>query len=382
MMLWSNNIIAVALPLFLVVTTRMEPAKAFNGPNLQRFLPTSIHWNNRRPLPALTSKQQQQKFFVLEEEGARYNPYHFALYASADGELEPDSWKVDTSDVMYDAQQGGRKSIILSTYKEWCEKFNKEFNEDRFAIFKDNFEKVQAYNSKIKNLNKKRLELNEYADLTPLEYERFMASNKSKSSKPTPKSDEEQDNGKEETPPSTTEDDDIVDQLSNEDKSIHAAYLEWCEKFQKEYDFENRFGIFKSNYVQAASYQAKTGKAMTLNAYADLSVEEYKAQILKDQQRGSSATTSANPTTATSAGIPSRGGTGVAKEAAAVAAIRFQPLGRGPSKSSVNPQGTLTSVDPEVPENIVQTYKEWCQFYGKSYDSNRLRKVRIRDEEG
>ena len=33
----------------------------------------------------------------------------------------------------------------------------------------------------------------------------------------------------------------------------------------------------------------------------------------------------------------------------------------------------MGSVDPEVSESIVQTYRQWCKYYDKSFDSRRLK---------
>jgi len=68
---------------------------------------------------------------------------------------------------------------------------------------------------------------------------------------------------------------DLTDGLAREAR-IRSAYLQWCKDNEKEPD-EDRFPTFSSNFLAMEEYAAEAGKEMSLNAYADMTEEEYLA---------------------------------------------------------------------------------------------------------
>mmetsp|Transcript_13694 Transcript_13694/g.33171 ORF Transcript_13694/g.33171 Transcript_13694/m.33171 type:complete len:704 (+) Transcript_13694:86-2197(+) len=56
---------------------------------------------------------------------------------------------------------------------------------------------------------------------------------------------------------------------------IRLAYKEWCEYYGKQSD-ESRLEIFAKNFADAKEFYKESGRALLLNEYADLTVNEYK----------------------------------------------------------------------------------------------------------
>lgn len=67
----------------------------------------------------------------------------------------------------------------------------------------------------------------------------------------------------------------LTDGLAREAR-IRSAYLQWCKDYDKEPD-EARFPTFSSNFLAMEEYAGEAGKEMSLNAYADMTEEEYLA---------------------------------------------------------------------------------------------------------
>ncbi len=67
-------------------------------------------------------------------------------------------------------------------YDEWCTTYGKKFDNDRYEVFKENYEAITVMNVSAKKAaresgseNPSLLALNEYADCTPEEYEAAMS---------------------------------------------------------------------------------------------------------------------------------------------------------------------------------------------------------------
>lgn len=106
---------------------------------------------------------------------------------------------------------------------------------------------------------------------------------------------------------------------------IQQAYREWCDFYDKIWSKE-RLGIFSSNFLAVEEFHAKTGRPLVMNQFADMTEEEY---VGGNQQ---SATHDDDPTTISS-----------------------------------------SSTEEEVVEDRISVaYKEWCEYYGRAWDENRL----------
>ena len=63
------------------------------------------------------------------------------------------------------------------------------------------------------------------------------------------------------------------------DDRIRGAYEQWCQTHNKQFD-EDRIFVFEQRFMEAVKHYKATGTAVELNAYADLTPEEYSAQGL------------------------------------------------------------------------------------------------------
>lgn len=59
---------------------------------------------------------------------------------------------------------------------------------------------------------------------------------------------------------------------------IRAEYDAWCFRYSKTKE-DNRFQIFKSNFMKQMDFNLKTGKFFLLNEYGDMTSEEYEAKV-------------------------------------------------------------------------------------------------------
>jgi hypothetical protein len=231
---------------------------------------------------------------------------------------------------------------IRQAYQEWCFTNGKIFDESRLDLFAFNLKVVENYYKK----TGKKAELNRFADLSPEEYKAATASAEKVT---TALSD----------PPSKAGRSDSVTQQQGRDveeqERIRSAYREWCRENKKEYQ-ESRLDIFAINLKVVESYRRETGKVVKLNRYADLSPDEYKVVVTGESSSNAPAAVAANwgRSNATS-GPPS------------------------PSRA-INPMSSylenLTPPSPQkslmVEDRIRQIYVDWCQYYGKAPDEDRL----------
>ena len=146
---------------------------------------------------------------------------------------------------------------IRQMYKEWCFANEKIYDESRLGIFATNLQVVENYYKE----TGKKAELNQHADLSPEEYQQQQQYLETMSTY-------------RQTPPSTLHQ--YFD--GTEVERIKQAYLEWCG-FQGKECTESRLDIFATNLLALESYRAETGQNLVLNAYADLSPDEYNAMV-------------------------------------------------------------------------------------------------------
>ena len=148
---------------------------------------------------------------------------------------------------------------IRRIYQEWCVVNQKVYDEARLPTFTTNLQVVENFYKETGN----KAELNEYADLSPEEYQAMqMGQNPHLENMSTHR----------QTPTSTLHqyfDEPEVDRIKQ-------AYRDWCGFHQKEYN-ESRLDIFATNLLAIESFRAETGKNAALNEYADVAPEEYNA---------------------------------------------------------------------------------------------------------
>ena len=166
---------------------------------------------------------------------------------------------------------------IRQIYKEWCYANKKLYDESRLSIFTTNLQVVENYHKE----TGKNAELNEYADLSPAEYQAIAMSAGSATTSQSQKKNLhlESMSTQRQTPPSTLHQ--YFDETEVE--RISQAYQEWCGFNGKEYN-ESRLDIFARNLLAVESFCTETGQNAFLNEYADLSPEEYNAILSSDTQ--------------------------------------------------------------------------------------------------
>jgi hypothetical protein len=151
---------------------------------------------------------------------------------------------------------------IRFIYDEWCEAYGKEPDEGRFAVFVENYARIEAWAEE----SGEEATLNVFADCTEEEYLRL--STDEQTSKPEDPSSETI---------SLPSDDPASESL------ILSIYIDWCKTHQKWPD-RQRFDTFSSNYKTLEKFAMETGEEMTLSEYVDFTEEEYLEFI--DLERG------------------------------------------------------------------------------------------------
>eukprot|EP00527_Entomoneis_sp_CCMP2396_P007706 CAMPEP_0198142566 /NCGR_PEP_ID=MMETSP1443-20131203/5330_1 /TAXON_ID=186043 /ORGANISM="Entomoneis sp., Strain CCMP2396" /LENGTH=891 /DNA_ID=CAMNT_0043805611 /DNA_START=110 /DNA_END=2785 /DNA_ORIENTATION=+ len=205
------------------------------------------------------------------------------------------------------------------SYDEWRDQFEKgNFNEDRFGIFKSNYEAITIANVVAKKVAREEgsklpalMKLNQYGDCTEEEYKAAM-------SVPTTTSDvlgkaldaaqsqsEASDALKDASDALAEEEEALAKKLGLEsveeleialdsmegiaddggeletdniarEARAREAYLGWCKESKKEPD-EARYPAFVENFLTMEKFAQESGKEMNLNEYADCTEEEFKA---------------------------------------------------------------------------------------------------------
>ncbi len=156
---------------------------------------------------------------------------------------------------------------IRQIYQEWCVINQKVYDESRLPIFTTNLQVVENFYK----ATGKKAELNEYADLSPEEYQAIAMSGGQQAGNPPQQNPHlENMSTHRQTPPSTLHQ--YFDEA--EVNRIRQAYQEWCTSNRKQYN-EARLDIFATNLLAIESFRAETGKNAVLNEYADLAPDEY-----------------------------------------------------------------------------------------------------------
>jgi len=122
---------------------------------------------------------------------------------------------------------------IVLAYKQWCDFFDKDFNENRLKVFASNFLILEQYYGHDDSSfgGQHMLAFNEYSDLTEEEY------------------------------------------LQGEGR-IRIAYKEWCAYYGKKSDLE-RYRTFSNHFRVIQKHTEETGVSLVLNEYADMIEEDY-----------------------------------------------------------------------------------------------------------
>jgi len=114
----------------------------------------------------------------------------------------------------------------------------------------------------------------------------------------------------------------ISDEPLAQARLIQEAYQEWCEFYGK-IPSKDRLAIFSSNFLAVQEYHKKTGRPLVLNEFADQTEEEYKQE---DKQ-----------------------------------------------PSTDDNKLIMSSETFIVEDRIRGAYREWCEYYGRSYDETYLK---------
>ncbi len=210
---------------------------------------------------------------------------------------------------------------IRRIYQEWCVINQKVYDEARLPIFTINLQVVENFYKE----TGKKAELNEYADLSPEEYQAMqMGQNPHLEDMSTHR----------QTPTST------LHQYFDEPEveRIKQAYRDWCGSYQKEYN-ELRLDIFATNLLAIESFRAETGKNAILNEYADVAPEEYNAILSTGSQQAN----------------------GYA--GASDYAMDSQPANNNKGSSYLD---SLSAGQPNIiDQGIRAVYQDWCVYYEK-----------------
>jgi len=218
-------------------------------------------------------------------------------------------------------------SAARLAYKDWCAKFDKEANDERYETFKSNYEAITVANvSAAKKARDdgvdrpKDLELNEYGDMSEEEYLKMQSgASDSTPVEDTPATPEkgamesvmeasmaqnDASNALAEAADAMAEEEEqlaqalglesieeleeAIDAIQGIDAEgvevdtsdvrevrVRAAYMDWCKEYGKSPD-ETRFPTFSSNFLAMEEYANENGREMVLNKYADCTEEEYR----------------------------------------------------------------------------------------------------------
>ena len=234
---------------------------------------------------------------------------------------------------------------IRQKYAEWCFMYQKNFDESRLDIFAANLKVVETYCEETGN----KAELNEYADLSPEEYQAVSTS----AQKYTPTQSQQNPNLENmsthrQTPESTLHqyfDDTEVER-------IRQAYLYWCGLNGKEYS-ESRLDIFATNFLAFERYCAETGQNAILNSNADLSPEEYNEAA----PSGIGAPSNEFNSYSSSAGQSNY----AINNQDDLAVIASGEKNQAASNSEPPLVGSPTIID----QGVRAVYQDWCEYYEK-----------------
>jgi hypothetical protein len=241
---------------------------------------------------------------------------------------------------------------IREIYKQWCFANGKMYDEARLDTFAFNLKVVENYSQK----TGQKAELNQYADLSPEEYKDAMMARQKEEGDANPMAPSPvQSTSQQAHSP-------YVGRPERDDtelERIRNAYRTWCHEHGRQYQ-ESRLEIFATNLKAVENYRKESGKYVKLNQYADLTPEEYKVAM-------------------------STGGSSTARAQSYSASYldNLSPkanMGMAVQSSNNNPMTSyLENLSPPSPriavrveDRIQKIYQDWCQYYGKVPDEQRL----------
>jgi hypothetical protein len=239
----------------------------------------------------------------------------------------------------FSAENPQEQQRIQQAYQNWCFSNGKQFDESRLDVFAFNLKVVETYYLK----TGKKAELNRFADLSPEEY---------KAATETAEKGTTNTSWAAERSNTATQ---AQEREAQEQERIRNVYSEWCRENGREYQ-ESRLDVFATNLSAVESYRRVTGKVVKLNQYADLSPDEYKATMTRESSSNAAASMPPYLDKSNSA------------------ASRPSPV------TAINPMSAylenLTTPSPQislaVENRIRKIYLEWCQYYAKAPDDDRL----------
>ena len=392
------------------------PSSTWNG---ARIFPVVGYGTIHTPKPSLPPQQPptmviDRRFLVLPalvalaaRNADAFTPANFGASRTASNSVRFSmvSTENDVS-IAYD-------SAARLAYKDWCAKFDKEANDERYETFKSNYEAISVANvSAAKKARDdgvdrpKDLELNEYGDMSEEEYLNMQSgADESTPAEDTPAAPEK--GAMESVMEASMAQNDASNALAEAadvsiayDSAARLAYKAWCAKFDKEANDE-RYETFKSNYeaitvanVSAAKKARDDGvdrpKDLELNEYGDMSEEEYL-----NMQSGADESTPAEDTPAApekgamesvmEASMAQNDASNALAEAADAMAEEEEQLAQALGLESIEELeeaiDTIQGIDAEGVEvdtsdvrevRVRAAYMDWCKEYGKSPDETRF----------
>jgi len=245
----------------------------------------------------------------------------------------------------YKAYDGANdQDRIRQIYEEWCFRNEKLYDESRLQTFATNLRVVENYYRE----TGKKAELNQYANLSPEEYQAIAASVGEEAITQSQQNPHlEYISTHRQTPLSTLHQ--YFDETEVE--RIQHVYLEWCGFNGKEY-IESRLDTFATNLLALESYCAETGQNDILNVHADLTLEEYNSMVSSDTEAPPNDMNSYSSNTGTSDDA-------IYDQDESV--IHSSTNNKGSSYLESLSVVSSTIVD----QGIRAVYQDWCEYYEK-----------------
>lgn len=134
------------------------------------------------------------------------------------------------------------ETLVRSEYDKWVSRFGKSADEQRYQIFKQNFVTQLEYDQQTGVYHG----LNEYGDLTAEEFEALTSQ--------------------------------VAPVVTNQqvDAKIRQEYQAWAQQNPGKNMSEERFEVFKENFLTNMKHYQETGDYHVLNEFADMTLEEFE----------------------------------------------------------------------------------------------------------
>lgn len=268
---------------------------------------------------------------------------------------------------------------IRQIYQEWCLTNGKIYDESRLNIFTFNLDAVEKYYEETGKI----AELNKYANLSPEEFrsititeDEFLNDIGSTSSPLSQYSSYLETLSSVESLSSISTSNQYQYLDETERDIIRQMYAEWCTTNKREF-IESRLEVFANNFLAVERYRHETGKNVKLSEYADLSLEEYNAMTLNNNDNDNSSRTLlygnsylenlANPSLNKKSG-PTTGFDNVPyyKEIIQDNTIKGISSMTYLTSSELN-ELPHQSTEPLIvaSDQVFAVYQDWCQYFGK-----------------